>query len=259
MTQHFYNRCFSVKSFFICSSMKLNPYINLYFKAIYLLVGSSIFRRLIIDTSTCLLNYTIKNQTEFWVCLMFYSVSYTHFPPPQMKPETCLAAATAAKSLQSCPTLCDPTDGSLPGSPSLGFSRQEHWSGLPFPSPTHESEKWKWSRSVVSDSLRPHGLQPTRLLCPWYFLGKNTGVGFALLQGIFMTQGSNLHYLCLLHWQVGSLSLVPPRKWRILFPGTLWRTRWTPRQVLPAWKCWQKTRWLTHAEEAGRDTGTQML
>ena len=29
--------------------------------------------------------------------------------------------------------------------PSLGFSRQEHWSGLPFPSPTHESEKWKWS------------------------------------------------------------------------------------------------------------------
>ena len=36
--------------------------------------------------------------------------------------------------------------------PSLGFSRQEHWSGLPFPSPVHESEKWKWSRSVVSDS-----------------------------------------------------------------------------------------------------------
>ena len=33
--------------------------------------------------------------------------------------------------------------------PSLGFSRQEHWSGLPFPSPMHESEKWKWSCSVV--------------------------------------------------------------------------------------------------------------
>ena len=31
-------------------------------------------------------------------------------------------------------------------------TRQEHWSGLPFPSPMHESEKWKWSRSVVSDS-----------------------------------------------------------------------------------------------------------
>ena len=45
------------------------------------------------------------------------------------------------------------------GPSSLGFSRQEHWSGLPFPSPMCESEKWKWSRSVVSDSSRPHGLQ----------------------------------------------------------------------------------------------------
>ena len=61
--------------------------------------------------------------------------------------------------------------------PSLGFSRQEHWSGLPFPSPMHESEKWKWSRSVVSDSSRPHGLQPTRLLRPWDFPGKSAGVG----------------------------------------------------------------------------------
>ena len=76
------------------------------------------------------------------------------------------AAAAAAKSHQSCPTLCDPIDGSLPGfpvpgilqartleslshvwllatpwtaayqaSPSMGFSRQEYWSGLPLPSP----------------------------------------------------------------------------------------------------------------------------
>ena len=86
--------------------------------------------------------------------------------------------AAAAKSFQSCPTLCDPIDRSPPGSPVPGIlPRQEHWSGLPFPSPMHESEKWKWSRSVVSDSLRPHGLQPTRLLCPWDFPGKNTGVG----------------------------------------------------------------------------------
>ena len=60
--------------------------------------------------------------------------------------------------------------------PSLGFFRQEHWSGLPFPSPMRESQKWKWSRSVVSDSWRPHGLQPTRLLCPWDFPDKDTGV-----------------------------------------------------------------------------------
>ena len=49
--------------------------------------------------------------------------------------------AAAAKSLQSCLILCNPIDESPPGSPSLGFSRQEHWSGLPFPSPMHESEK----------------------------------------------------------------------------------------------------------------------
>ena len=61
--------------------------------------------------------------------------------------------------------------------PSLGFSRQEHWSGLPFPSPVHESRKWKWSDSVVSDPQRPHGLQPSRLLHPWDFPGKSTGVG----------------------------------------------------------------------------------
>ena len=63
--------------------------------------------------------------------------------------------------------------------PSLGFSRQEHWSGLPFPSPMHESEKCKWSHSVLSDSdsSGPHGLQPTRLLCPWDFPGKSAGVG----------------------------------------------------------------------------------
>ena len=41
----------------------------------------------------------------------------------------------------------------------------------------HESEKWKSSRSVVSDSLRPHGLQPIRLLHPWDFPGESTGVG----------------------------------------------------------------------------------
>ena len=41
----------------------------------------------------------------------------------------------------------------------------------------HESEKWKWSRSVVSDSSWPHGLQPTRLLRPWDFPGRSAGVG----------------------------------------------------------------------------------
>ena len=40
-----------------------------------------------------------------------------------------------AKSFQSCLTLCDPMDRSPPGFLSMGFSRQEYWSGFPFPSP----------------------------------------------------------------------------------------------------------------------------
>ena len=45
-----------------------------------------------------------------------------------------------------------------------------------------------------------------RLLCPWDSLGKHTGVScHALLQGIFLTQGLNSCFLCLMHWQMGSL------------------------------------------------------
>ena len=50
----------------------------------------------------------------------------------------------------------------------------------------------QFSCSVVSNSLQPHGLQPTRLLCPWDFPGKNTGLGcHFLLQKIFPVLGLN--------------------------------------------------------------------
>ena len=154
-----------------------------------------------------------------------------------------LFSGSAAKSLQSCPTLCDPINGSPPGSaipgilqarklewvaisfskawkwkvkvkslsrfwllatpwttayqapPSMGFSRQEYWSGVPLPSLVFRFRRGQsagWgnygdsnirggttvpyvlvflhvSHSVVSDSLWPHGLQPTRLLGPWNY------------------------------------------------------------------------------------------
>ena len=63
--------------------------------------------------------------------------------------------------------------------------------------------------SVVSNSSWPHGLQPTRLLCPWDYPGKNTGVGsHLLLRGMFLIQGSNPESSCgfcigrqiLYHW-----------------------------------------------------------
>ena len=68
--------------------------------------------------------------------------------------------------------------------------------------------------SVMSNSLQPHGLQPTRLPHLWNFLGKNTGAGsYFLLQGIFLTQGSNPPPLSrLLHWQDGFFTIEPPGK-----------------------------------------------
>ena len=81
--------------------------------------------------------------------------------------------------------------------PSLGFFRQEYWSELPYPSPVHESEKWKWSHSVVSDSVRPHRRQPTRLPRPWDSPGKNAGVGcHFLLQCMIVKSESEVTQSC---------------------------------------------------------------
>ena len=84
---------------------------------------------------------------------------------------------TTAKSLQSCPTLCDPIDNSPPGFPVPGIlqARTLEWVAISF----SNAWTWKWSplsrvRSVIS---QPHGMQPTRLVHPWDFPGKSTGVG----------------------------------------------------------------------------------
>ena len=125
----------------------------------------------------CLINPHMRVIVEIsWILIKFKTYSATSY---KLNLKSSFCHTIAAKSLQSCPTLCDPMGchRSPPGSLSLGFSRQEHWSRLPFPSPMHESEKWKWSCSVVSDSSQTHGLQPTRLLRPWDFPGKSTGVG----------------------------------------------------------------------------------
>ena len=52
-----------------------------------------------------------------------------------------ITAVAAAKSLQSCPTLCDPIDGSPPGSPIPGTLQVRTPEWVPFPSPMYESEK----------------------------------------------------------------------------------------------------------------------
>ena len=74
---------------------------------------------------------------------------------------------------------------------------------------------------------------PARLLCPWGSPGKNTGVGcYVLLQRIFLTQGLNLHLLCLWHWQAGSLPLAPPGT--DISHWSQWSYRFTPYLSLPS-------------------------
>ena len=86
-----------------------------------------------------------------------------------------LKLLAAAKSRQSCPTLCDPIDGSPPGSPRPWDSPGKNTGvGCQF---LLQCMKVK-SESEVAQSCptqRPHGLKPTRLLHPWDFPGKSTG------------------------------------------------------------------------------------
>ena len=85
--------------------------------------------------------------------------------------------AGAARSLQSCPTLCDPIDVRPPGSPAPGIlqARTLEWVAISF------SNAWKWKVKVKVKSLSPVWLlaipQPTRLLHPRDFPGKSAGVG----------------------------------------------------------------------------------
>ena len=108
----------------------------------------------------------------------------------------------------SCVQLCaTPQTAAHEAPPSLGFSRQEHWSGLPFPSPTQKSEsevaqlcqirRDPMDRSLPDSSIhgifqarvvewvaiafscgrllsQPHEPQPNRFLCPWEFPGKSS-------------------------------------------------------------------------------------
>jgi len=117
----------------------------------------------------CLYDLISKRQKKRGTMVIFHSHTSSPF-----NNQLLLLLLSRFSRVRLCAT---PWTAAHEAPPSLGFSRQEHWSGLPFPSPTHESEKWKWSRWVLSDSSQPHGLRPTRLLRPWDFPGKSPGVG----------------------------------------------------------------------------------
>ena len=88
----------------------------------------------------------------------------------------CMKVKSESEVAQSCRLLVTPWTAAYQAPPSMGFPRQQYWSGLPLPSPIY-SILVKVKVIVVFDSLRPHGLQPNRLLRPWDFPGTSTGVG----------------------------------------------------------------------------------
>ena len=219
-----------------------------------------------VDRAQVLVDWSHKSQGKS-VFLRFWAVWDLSIPlpsstwvaaliPTELKDmdQIVMYIVATAKLHQSCPTLCDPVDGSPPGSPVPGIlqARTLEWVAISF------SNAWKSKVKVKSLShiwllatpwtaayqAPVHGIFQARVLewgaiafsmcmlsrfkffvTPWAvthqaplsieFSSKNTRMGcHALLQGIFLTQESNPHLLYLLHLQVGSLQLAPLRKSR---------------------------------------------
>ena len=115
----------------------------------------------------------------FYHCATWKALNHLYFDKINFK-----NSIVVVKLLSSVQLFCDPMDCNLPGSSVVEFSRQEYWSGLPFPSPgdlpdpgikprfpvlqadSLPFESLQFSRSVMSDSLRPHRLLTTRFFWP---------------------------------------------------------------------------------------------
>ena len=73
----------------------------------------------------CLISFPLTLASYYLFFPILTKINLSDFLEKKLPPNHFAAAATAAKSLQSCPTLCDPIDGSHQAPLSLGFSRQE--------------------------------------------------------------------------------------------------------------------------------------
>ena len=101
----------------------------------------------------------------------------------------CMKVTSESEVAQSCPTLSDPMDCSLPGSSAMGFSRQEYWSGVPLPSAGGgiREDKKRWSVNSSAWSTRSKFIPShyrggsflsvecaylflSLCLCAWFFL-----------------------------------------------------------------------------------------
>ena len=144
-----------------------------------------------------------------------------------------------AQSLQSCPTLCDPLDCSSPAPPSMGFPRQEYWSGLPCHPPGYQlypNGRWllkstwvpylasKCWYAVAFHCLRILWLHPLRLSCLYCDNAVRVSVPSTLLSDLSSTQLQAVvilakHILALANFLIKTLQcfLVPFRLKQILF------------------------------------------
>ena len=88
-----------------------------------------------------LLNRAILSAKQVFFSFLQIKVDLIYNVSDVQQSDSYIYAAATAKSLQSCPTLCDPIDGSPPGSPIPGILQARILEWLPFPSPMRESEK----------------------------------------------------------------------------------------------------------------------
>ena len=137
--------------------------------------------------------------------------------------EYCHGLLLLLLSCVSCARLCvTPQTAAHQATLSLGFSRQDSWSGQLFPSPMHESES-----EVTQSCPTPvaPGLQPTRLLRPWDFPGKSTGVGCHCLWDTTIPQTSwnKCHPCCFLQHQMWSLKPQSTQSWMFQMPFIILR------------------------------------
>ena len=91
------------------------------------------FITFLLDIIKILLLGALRKNSYIWVVLLSIIFIKEEIPPAHL-----LLSDSESEVAQSCPTLCDPMDSSLhQAPPSMGFSRQEYWSGVPLPSPRH--------------------------------------------------------------------------------------------------------------------------
>ena len=147
------------------SGILLNIYHGIFFSylcnnpsAFCLLIRLPLLSLLLVFSLFCLSLYLClwlslsvsRCKTNIFLCFPFpLSLFFPFYAYFQVEALVLMLLLSRFSRVRLCAT---PETAAHQAPPSLGFSRQEHWSGLPFPSPMHESEKLKWNRSVMSDS-----------------------------------------------------------------------------------------------------------